>query len=763
MKNTGTEMCRFFQSNTVIRIGMHDRNIMIKMNKTKSLKIDLLRAVSCIAVLFYHLGVLKGGYLSVCAFFVLSGYFSVTSALKQEKFSILKYYKNRIQRICIPLWITVFVTITVMSLFPENLWLNLKPETTSVLLGYNNVWQLKANLDYFTRHVSSPFMHFWYLGILMQFELIFPFVFLLLKALKKYTGKLIPCLFCADIALISFAYFLITAKNGNIMAAYYGTFARLFSLTAGMALALSHRCYKPLVYRNSTITEIVFWLYMVCFGFLQFTVEASSSYFPWAMLGITLITMRMISCGISLKERKTVLNPIITWISSCSYEIYLVQYPVIYLLQMKEMADMNRILLTIVLTLLCAYLLHISLHVRKKDSLRMVKYACAGCLACVSLFGSYRYLQAEDHTEEMKQLEEDLNANRKLIEERQKQYCESVKNEEDAWAAVLQDMDRDEEGLKEIVTNLRVTGIGDSIMELAVRDLNKVFPNGYFDGVVNRTEAAGVTAIKELKNQGLLADIVVLCLGTNGKTNVKVEDQLMEAIGDRKVFWLNATHPDYNNFNPALEAMTERYDNLIIIDWVSVINEHPKYVISDKVHPTVTGCKVYAQTIYDAIYQEYLKEFREKKEEIIKEHEEKEKQKITFIGNDLLAGLYEDLIGIYPDGEYLMDPEYTYASLKETIRKKTDDNTLAYNTVFLMDASAEITEEEWNDLVSMCAERKVYICVVDRQIQSDNTHLISFEKNHESMSPDGIHLSDKGNQSLLESIQKEINTSIPKN
>ena len=116
-----------------------------------------------------------------------------------------------------------------------------------------------------------------------------------------------------------------------------------------------------------------------------------------------------------------------------------------------------------------------------------------------------------------------------------------------------------------------------------------------------------------------------------------------------------------------------------------------------------------------------------------------------------------------PDGEYLMDPEYTYASLKETIRKKTEDKTLAYNTVFLMDASAEITEEEWKDLVSLCAERQVYLCAIDRQIQSDTIHLISFEKNHESMSPDGIHLSETGNQSLLEIIQKEINASIPKN
>ena len=59
---------------------------------------------------------------------------------------------------------------------PNIEWFNLRPETNSVLLGYNNYWQLNANLDYFVRLISSPFMHFWYIALLLQFELIFPIV-----------------------------------------------------------------------------------------------------------------------------------------------------------------------------------------------------------------------------------------------------------------------------------------------------------------------------------------------------------------------------------------------------------------------------------------------------------------------------------------------------------------------------------------------------------------------------------------------------------
>ena len=142
--------------------------------------LDILRVVSCMGVLLYHLGYLKGGFLSVCAFFVLSGYLSFTSLAKNNKVSLKEYYKKRFFHIYLPLLVVVFLTICVSMFMPDIHWFQLKPETTSVLFGYNNYWQLHVNADYFARHVSSPFMHFWYIGILLQFELIFPFFYLLL-------------------------------------------------------------------------------------------------------------------------------------------------------------------------------------------------------------------------------------------------------------------------------------------------------------------------------------------------------------------------------------------------------------------------------------------------------------------------------------------------------------------------------------------------------------------------------------------------------
>ena len=152
-------------------------------------KLDILRIVCAIAILFYHLGYMSGGYLAVCTFFVLSGYLGVITNLNKDNFSFKEYYLKKIKKIYIPLLIVTFISIAVVSNIPNTYWLNIKNETTSVLLGYNNFWQINANLDYFARHIDSPFMHFWYIAILIQFDLLFPFIFMILNKLRKKFNK----------------------------------------------------------------------------------------------------------------------------------------------------------------------------------------------------------------------------------------------------------------------------------------------------------------------------------------------------------------------------------------------------------------------------------------------------------------------------------------------------------------------------------------------------------------------------------------------
>jgi len=49
----------------------------MKEKKEHFKRLDIIRAISCIMVLLYHLEILKGGFLAVCTFFVLSRIFKL--------------------------------------------------------------------------------------------------------------------------------------------------------------------------------------------------------------------------------------------------------------------------------------------------------------------------------------------------------------------------------------------------------------------------------------------------------------------------------------------------------------------------------------------------------------------------------------------------------------------------------------------------------------------------------------------------------------
>ena len=263
--------------------------------------LDLIRLFACICVLLYHFNILNGGYLAVCTFFVLSGYLSCVSAFKNEKFSLKKYYLNRLMHLYIPLVIVVFISIFAISFISNINWINLKPETTSVLLGYNNFWQLSANLDYFARHINSPFMHLWYISILLQFDLVFPFIFIGLRKLGDKVNRIIPCILTILLSIIGSIYFYISSLNQDIMVVYYNTFTRIFSLLFGLSLGFIHSYYKPLIFnklKGKYVSKILFYTYLLLLVTLCIFISDKSLYFSIAMIIVTVVSCRLIDYGV---------------------------------------------------------------------------------------------------------------------------------------------------------------------------------------------------------------------------------------------------------------------------------------------------------------------------------------------------------------------------------------------------------------------------------------------------------------------------------
>ena len=716
--------------------------------------LDVMRALSCIAVLLYHIGLLKGGYLAVCIFFVLSGYLSVMSGFKKDEFSFKKYYLSRLKKVYLPLFIVVFITV---FCFANSDWINLKQETTSIIFGYNNYWQLNANLDYFVKLAASPFTHLWYISILIQFEIVFPILFLGLRRLGQKISKVTPCILLLILSIISYLLFKNNVSNDNLMVAYYDTFCRLFSVSLGILLGFIHVYYGSFVLKNKNIRDILFWIYISIVLIMCLFVDSKSKLLCQSMLATSLISMRLIGYGRVFNHKNDKFDRIISMISKLSYEIYLVQYPVIFFFQSINISSLIKIPLIIIITFIISYILNFALKYRKN---RIVKIVILIPIILLSLFGLYKYISSKDYAKEMKKLEEDLNKNRKVIAERQKKYKAQEEKEKSEWENMLNDINNSEKEIESVVKNLKIVGVGDSIMELTVNNLYDQFPNGYFDAKVNRTEKQSIYVISDLKKKGILGDIVLLNVGTNGNCPVSCKENLIEAIGDRKIFWVNATNPDYDTFNPTLKEVAEKHDNIYIIDWISVANAHPEYLIKDKVHPSVTGCKVFAETIYNAIYREYLEEINSKKIEKIKKYEEKEKNKITFIGNDLLLEIYDQLSKKYSDSEFIIDKDFTYKTLVKKIKSKINDKSLSSNVVLAFNKQAKLTEKEYKKIIEMLKGYNLYVTLMDRSIFLDDVNMINFyselKKNKDYLKIDGVHLTDNGIESLIKLIDSTL-------
>ena len=725
-------------------------------------KLDVIRNISCLAVLFYHVGLLKGGYLAVCIFFVLSGYLACNSMFKKEKVSFLTYYKDRLLHIYVPLLFTVLLSIVAISLLPQINWLNLKPESTSVLTGTNNFWQLSVNFDYFARHTDSPFIHFWYIAILLQFELIFPFLFLGLKKLGE-KKKGIPCILLGLLSIISCSYFVYMAFIKDASIVYYHTLTRVFSILFGMFCAFYKHYYKndiPKFLLKKKIPTIIFYSYIVISVLLFFLIDSQSKYYYIPMILVSIITCRLLSYGtIESNSKLNHFDSFMKWFAKSSYEIYLVQYPIIFIVQsIFDLDVLWSTVLIVLITFVTAIVLHYS---TPKKNMKLVNNILCGIITIICIYGAYIFIITPDHSVEMKALEDELSANQEMIKKRQEQYLSRAKEEESNWNNVLAEIEEKGNNLEEVVHNISIVGVGDSVMLGAVNSLYSTFPNGYFDAKVSRTDYEANGILQSVKNQGRLGEVVVLALGTNGQCGARCRSVIYETIQDKKIFWVNVTNDWSVHVNSGLEAFANEHDNVYLVNWKQASEGHPNYFVADGIHLTRDGTAAYAQTLYNAIYDVYNQEYQKMKEDMMKEHDDKRNKKITFYGNDTLLNLstnLQDSLGDY-EIEVFAEREKTIPDMINTFKNASTSSTFSKHVVFLIDSQVEFTKENYQQIKDLSKDLDVSILFMDeiKYSDSDNLHTYSFkeqlQKHPTYYSVDRVHLSPEGNLALANFIQ----------
>ena len=205
--------------------------------------LDGLRGIAVIGVLLFHAnGLLRGGYLGVDLFFVLSG-FLITSILLHEqketgRIDLRRFWVRRFRRL-MPALLALIPAIALYArcIAAPNELASLRADALSTIAYVANWRSIFAHRSYWEMFASpSPLEHTWSLAIEEQFYLVWPLLVAALLALGKRRALWMATVI---LGIASVVAMLALYEEGRTMRVYLGTDTRGGAILAGAALALS--------------------------------------------------------------------------------------------------------------------------------------------------------------------------------------------------------------------------------------------------------------------------------------------------------------------------------------------------------------------------------------------------------------------------------------------------------------------------------------------------------------------------------------------
>jgi peptidoglycan/LPS O-acetylase OafA/YrhL len=288
-------------------------------------EIQALRALAVALVLAYHLwpGTVRGGFIGVDVFFVISGYLITAHLLREAdatgRVAPFAFWARRARRI-LPAALLVLLACTLATLaFVSRLqWEPFLAEIRASALYVEN-WHLAgAAVDYLAADdAPTPVRHFWSLSAEEQFYLVWP---LLILAGASRGRRTVAGLLGA-VTLLSLAW-SVWATATSPEAAYFVTPARAWEFGAGGLLAF--------VVRPGTASPrtgaAVSWVGLVGIA-IAAVVYSSSTPFPGvAALLPVLGTMAVIWAATPTAPLTA--RPV-QWLGDSSYSVYLWHWPLL--------------------------------------------------------------------------------------------------------------------------------------------------------------------------------------------------------------------------------------------------------------------------------------------------------------------------------------------------------------------------------------------------------------------------------------------------
>lgn len=324
-------------------------------------------------------GWIKGGFIGVDIFFVISGFLIsliIFSNLEHDRFSLTEFYSRRIKRV-FPALLLVMISCFIFGwfvLFADE-FMQLGKHIAGGA-GFVSNFVLYQESGYFDSAAETkPLLHLWSLAIEEQFYIFWP---LLLAFMWK--RKLSFVTITVAVAAISFAVNIYTINN-NPTAAFFLPVPRFWELMLGGLLAYI-ALHKPQLNNQYQNVQSALGALFLTLGVLL--LNKASTFPGWWALSPTLGAFFVISAGPDAWFNKQVLSSrLLVWIGLISYPLYLWHWPLLAFARIVEIQPSPALRLTVVsLSFLLAWLTFLLVERR----IRWSKHPQTATLLAIALF-----------------------------------------------------------------------------------------------------------------------------------------------------------------------------------------------------------------------------------------------------------------------------------------------------------------------------------------------------------------------------------------
>lgn len=294
------------------------------MNNKRLTYIDVLKAFAIIAVVLYHTGIMTYGYLGVDLFLVVAGYLTTKSLCSKMDMPngltggggrfYVKFEYSRIIRLLPPLLVAgVFCMLLGYFVMLPDDYENLSQSVIATNGFGNNILSAITTKNYWDiSNDYNPLMHTWYVGVVMQFYIVYPILFFLARYDKNNPkGALLTML--ATIAVISLLVYFATTDTAQ---RFYYLPSRFFEFAVGGISALLYKPQEDKPFGKGFVYS--------CYILLIILIFVNADIIPAIVRLVAVVCLScVLLCSQGVLENKVTGNVFLSKIGAASYSIFI--------------------------------------------------------------------------------------------------------------------------------------------------------------------------------------------------------------------------------------------------------------------------------------------------------------------------------------------------------------------------------------------------------------------------------------------------------